>query len=63
MVRWRSRIDREVAAGRTVWCIFDNTAEGAAVPDALELMGRKVGPSDDRSGVESAGPNATAPSK
>jgi len=41
IARWRKRIDREVAAGRTVWCIFDNTAEGAAVPNALELMGMK----------------------
>jgi uncharacterized protein YecE (DUF72 family) len=27
------------AAGRTMWCIFDNTASGAAVPNALELQG------------------------
>jgi uncharacterized protein YecE (DUF72 family) len=27
-------------AGRRVWCIFDNTAEGAAVPNALSLLGR-----------------------
>ncbi|OGQ60157.1 MAG: hypothetical protein A3J24_11750 [Deltaproteobacteria bacterium RIFCSPLOWO2_02_FULL_53_8] len=26
--------------GRTVWCIFDNTAEGAAVPNALSLAAR-----------------------
>jgi uncharacterized protein YecE (DUF72 family) len=26
------------AAGRTVWCIFDNTASGAAVPDALTVL-------------------------
>jgi len=63
IARWRSRIDREVAAGRTVWCIFDNTAEGAAVPNALELMGHEVGPSGDRGGVESASPNVTAPSE
>ena len=63
IVRWRSRIDREVAAGRTVWCIFDNTAEGAAVPNALELMGHEVGPSGDQGGVESANPNVTAPSE
>jgi uncharacterized protein YecE (DUF72 family) len=25
-------------AGRTAWCIFDNTAEGAAVPNALSLL-------------------------
>lgn len=33
---------REIAAhrvaGRTVWCIFDNTASGAAVPNALDLQ-------------------------
>ena len=26
------------AAGRTVWCIFDNTAEGASVPNALDVL-------------------------
>lgn len=26
------------AAGRTVWCIFDNTAAGAAVPNALDVL-------------------------
>ncbi|MEO7580620.1 MAG: DUF72 domain-containing protein [Massilia sp.] len=26
-------------AGRTVWCIFDNTASGAATPNALALQG------------------------
>lgn len=26
------------AAGRTVWCVFDNTASGAAVPNALALQ-------------------------
>lgn len=25
---------------RTAWCVFDNTAEGAAVPDALSLLSR-----------------------
>lgn len=38
IARWRSRFERDVAAGRTVWCIFDNTAEGASVPNALELL-------------------------
>ena len=28
-----------VAAGRTVWCIFDNTASGAATQNALDLQG------------------------
>jgi uncharacterized protein YecE (DUF72 family) len=27
-----------LATGPQVWCIFDNTASGAAVPDALELL-------------------------
>ncbi len=27
-------------AGRQVWCIFDNTASGAAVPNALSLLRR-----------------------
>ncbi|MCP3144912.1 DUF72 domain-containing protein [Pyxidicoccus xibeiensis] len=29
-------------AGRHVWCIFDNTASGAAVPNALSLLHREV---------------------
>lgn len=33
-------IARHERAGRRVWCIFDNTAEGAAVPNALSLSGR-----------------------
>ncbi|GAB3409897.1 DUF72 domain-containing protein [Massilia agilis] len=32
-----------VAAGRTVWCIFDNTASGAAVPNALTLLHAQAG--------------------
>jgi uncharacterized protein YecE (DUF72 family) len=32
------RIAVELDAGRTVWCIFDNTAGGAAVHDALALQ-------------------------
>jgi uncharacterized protein YecE (DUF72 family) len=31
-------MDAHAAAGRTVWCIFDNTASGAAVPNALTLL-------------------------
>ena len=27
----------EQLRGRDAWCIFDNTAEGAALPDALAL--------------------------
>lgn len=31
-------------AGRRVWCIFDNTAEGAAIPNALSLLHRDARP-------------------
>ncbi len=33
-----SRIRADEATGRTVWCIFDNTTLGAAVPNALDLQ-------------------------
>ena len=35
-----ARIVQVVAAGRDAWCIFDNTASGAAVPNALSLLAR-----------------------
>lgn len=38
IAHWRAQFDALVAQGRKVWCIFDNTAEGAAVPNALELI-------------------------
>ncbi|WP_020652151.1 DUF72 domain-containing protein [Massilia niastensis] len=34
----RRELDAQVAAGRTCWCIFDNTAAFASVPNALELL-------------------------
>ncbi|RZI43474.1 DUF72 domain-containing protein [Herbaspirillum sp. HC18] len=34
------RIAREARAGRQVWCVFDNTASGAAVPNSLSLLAR-----------------------
>jgi uncharacterized protein YecE (DUF72 family) len=34
------RMRGDAGAGRKVWCIFDNTASGAAVPNALSLLGR-----------------------
>jgi len=34
------RIKREACGGRQVWCVFDNTASGAAVPNALSLLAR-----------------------
>lgn len=36
----RERILRTVEAGCHAWCIFDNTASGAAVPNALSLLAR-----------------------
>lgn len=36
--RLAERLAAERSAGRTTWCIFDNTASGAATGDALELM-------------------------
>jgi len=63
IARWRGQFARDVAAGRRVWCIFDNTAEGAAVPNALELMGRDgdgVDAVGAQVGVESSGRSATS---
>jgi uncharacterized protein YecE (DUF72 family) len=36
-------IKQRMRAGKRVWCIFDNTASGAAVPDALSLRSRFQG--------------------
>jgi uncharacterized protein YecE (DUF72 family) len=33
---------QHLQAGRTVWCVFDNTASGAALPNALSLLNRFV---------------------
>jgi uncharacterized protein YecE (DUF72 family) len=35
-----SRLERHCTAGATVWCIFDNTAHGAALGNALALLER-----------------------
>jgi uncharacterized protein YecE (DUF72 family) len=35
-----SRVQAEAAAGRNVWCIFDNTTLGAATRNALDLRSR-----------------------
>lgn len=35
-----TRLQEEATAGRTVWCIFDNTTLGAATGNALELRSR-----------------------
>ena len=34
----RRLLAREAAAGKTCWCIFDNTASGEATANALELL-------------------------
>lgn len=34
-----TRIQGELRDGKLVWCIFDNTALGAATSNALELLG------------------------
>lgn len=34
------QVERHRTAGRVVWCVFDNTASGAATGNALELLGR-----------------------
>ena len=68
ILRWRARFDALAEGGRRVWCIFDNTAQGAAVPNALEMMrgtrmggarpsdalGRDEHAADGRAGVESS---------
>ena len=36
-------VAEESGAGRTVWCMFDNTVTGAAMTNALSLRGRLAG--------------------
>jgi uncharacterized protein YecE (DUF72 family) len=43
-----SRLQADATAGRTVWCIFDNTTLGAATRNALDLRSR-LNPGDPRS--------------
>lgn len=43
LVAWAERVRAAAAAADAAWCIFDNTAAGAALPDALrfrELVSR-----------------------
>ena len=35
-----TRIRGDIASGRPVWCIFDNTASGAATGNALDVLSR-----------------------
>lgn len=47
------RLDMAASSGASVWCIFDNTAEGAAVPDALYTLQRLTGgPIPARTGLQ-----------
>lgn len=39
-----ARVRADAAAGRDVWCVFDNTASGAATLDALGLLTRLHSP-------------------
>jgi uncharacterized protein YecE (DUF72 family) len=36
---WAAALREWSAAGRAAWCIFDNTASGAALENALEMLG------------------------
>jgi uncharacterized protein YecE (DUF72 family) len=38
--RLADRVECSVRAGKQVWCVFDNTASGAAVPNALTFLAR-----------------------
>jgi uncharacterized protein YecE (DUF72 family) len=35
-----TRLREHAAAGRRAWCVFDNTASGAAASNALALLAR-----------------------
>jgi uncharacterized protein YecE (DUF72 family) len=45
-----SRLQEVTAAGREAWCIFDNTAHGAATSNALDLRSRLVNGLDTTGG-------------
>lgn len=50
---WLARQQRQ---GREVWCIFDNTASGAAVPNALTTLALTDGYCGNQRGGAGAGP-------
>jgi uncharacterized protein YecE (DUF72 family) len=50
---WLARQQRQ---GREVWCIFDNTASGAAVPNALTTLALTDAYCSDQRGGAGAGP-------
>jgi uncharacterized protein YecE (DUF72 family) len=43
------KIDADAAAGRDIWCIFDNTTLGAATANALDLLSRAATPQGSKS--------------
>ena len=47
----RRELLRQTAAGRNCWCIFDNTAAGEAVPNALELLHGQEGEGPSESAI------------
>jgi uncharacterized protein YecE (DUF72 family) len=51
--RYAARLMQSAADGRPVWCIFDNTAAGAATANALALLAR-LGGNDERSRSDGA---------
>ena len=56
-----SRIRRATRRARTVWCIFDNTAGGAATTNALELVGRLTGRRERRAPAAAVERRPSAP--
>jgi uncharacterized protein YecE (DUF72 family) len=52
-------LSRYRSEGKTVWCVFDNTADGAALPNALSLMSRFDPP--NKKGAQSCAPFEVEP--
>jgi uncharacterized protein YecE (DUF72 family) len=50
----RRTLAEQAEAGRTCWCIFDNTAGFEAVPNALELMTGQYGRPLDAAAIPAA---------
>jgi len=44
LARWAEKLRAAAAAGAEAWCILDNTAAGAAIPNALYLRDLLAGP-------------------
>lgn len=53
IAHWHRRMQAAAQGSSHVWCIFDNTAEGAATVDALDML-RGPGPAGDDSGAAGA---------